>query len=101
MEVLTNKLNKMKAIWKYPLILTGEQNVTMPVESKILSVINQAGGNIVLYALVNTGNVSRVVREIVIVGTGNPFPEDEENLVFIGTVEQGYFVWHIFERIKA
>ncbi len=33
---------------------------------------------------------------IYIVGTGNEFPESPSNLDFLGRVNDGPFVWHIF-----
>jgi hypothetical protein len=90
-------------IWKYPLQLTDQQEVMMPVGAEILTAKMQ-GGTVCLWAIVTESNLSRP-RDIRIIGTGNPFHEDIEYWSareFIGTVidsDRG-LVWHIFERTE-
>lgn len=86
-------------IYKYPLALTGLQRVEMPKDSEILSVQDQRG-TICLWAAFPGDGEYRVSREIEIVGTGNPVESFEKiDRKFLGTVQQGAFVWHIFERV--
>lgn len=84
---------KVKTIWKFPLEITDEQTVKMPATANIIAVQFQ-GEQLMLWAVVDPkvtfANV--VVR---IVGTGNPFP-DANDCRFVGTVQQGPFVWHVF-----
>lgn len=96
-----------KEIWKYVLKVEDNQTIMMPDDSVILSVgLQSAGtrgmydlGDICLWAIGDITNV-KVARYIQIIGTGNPVPNDEEyDRRFIGTVQQGRFVWHIFEKI--
>ena len=87
----------MRAIWKYPLKITSEQAITMPIDSTILSVADQ-NGTLCLWACVNTQEVGVEERTIEIVGTGHPF-EARNSLNHLGTVVMGAFVWHVFEEL--
>jgi len=91
----------MKTIFKYIIEVKDEQTLTIPVGSKILSVQVQ-GDNICLWAIVNPQIVDEEVL-IEIFGTGNPiedekiiFGQQRRERIFIGTVQQHKFVWHIF-----
>lgn len=89
-----------KAIWKYPLEITGEQGITMPKGAKIIAVGNQYE-NLALWAIVNPeqGGIKEF-RKIYIYGTGHS--TDEIKGSYIGTVlmRDGSLVWHIFEEEK-
>jgi hypothetical protein len=90
----------LKSIWKYALKITDCQNVLMPCGATILSVGEQAE-NLCLWALVDPER-EKCTTLILIYGTGHPFPEDEESRSrFIGTVQVGPLVWHIFEGLAA
>jgi hypothetical protein len=80
-------------IFKYPLAIVHEQTIEMPKHSKILCVQMQ-GGVLCLWAAVNPDALMEK-RIISIVGTGNPTSVNLDG--YIGTVQQGYYVWHIFE----
>jgi hypothetical protein len=83
----------MRTIHKYPLYVTDMQVVMMPVGARILSVDNQRD-MLTLWAEVDTEAPSEG-RVIHVAGTGNPLnaPSDSD---FIGTVQMGQFVWHIY-----
>lgn len=83
-----------KTIWKVALTITGKQIITVPAYGKILSVQLQAGV-VCLWVEVDP-TLPRVKRTIRIFGTGHPMNEEERQ--FIGTVQQGQFVWHVFEE---
>lgn len=86
----------MKTIHKYPLSATDLQTVPMPKGAKILHVALQAG-SVCLWAEVFPA-MPKVNRCIEVFGTGNPM--DESFLrVYIGTVQDGSLVWHIYERL--
>lgn len=88
----------MYSIYKYPLNLTDEQIVSMPVGSKILSVQVQRE-QICLWAQVDTSPSGPAeLRSIQIIGTGHPV-EDFSASHFIGTVQLGRLVFHIFENV--
>lgn len=98
----------MQTIYKYPIELTDIQFISLPVDSKFLTVDTQ-DDQLCIWATVNT-EFPEIKREIRIVGTGNPinFPchgrydhinfENEIPFYYIGTVKQGSFVWHVFWR---
>jgi hypothetical protein len=86
----------MRTIHKFPLEITDEQGVSMPVGAELLAVAEQ-NGQLVLWAEVfpNNPNESKVIR---VVGTGNPFP-DHLSYLHIGTVVMSNgFVWHVYEK---
>jgi len=93
----------MKTIWKYPLEVTDVQEITMPVESEILSVHFQHG-QLTLWTQVKLEDLAATTelrtRTIYIFGTGNPWPTDTPKLFFIGTALDPNMplVWHIYEE---
>lgn len=82
-----------QTIWKFPLEITGVQEVRLPRGAKIISVANQ-NGVICLWAMVAPDSPLEP-RIIFIYGTGHPLPEDSGR--FLGSVLQDPFVWHVFE----
>lgn len=93
-------------IWKYVLAVQDYQTILLSEGAHILSVDVQGGGrgvydrgDVCLWAMVDTSKPPER-RHIEIIGTGNPVPDDKGlERKFIGTVQQGPFVWHIFEKI--
>lgn len=86
----------MRVVYKYPLELQMVQTVQLPVGAEILSVLEKDG--IQLYAMVDPTVEEKEDKEILIFGTGHEIPNNI-NMKFIGTVRDGYLVWHIFVRI--
>lgn len=84
----------MLKIFKYPLKLTDIQAIEIPEKASILSVDIQNGG-ICLWALVDP-NSKLVNYKFAIIGTGNPIDDSYNLQMFIGTVQQPPFVWHVF-----
>lgn len=87
----------MTSIFKYPLDLEGRQIVLLPEGAKILHA-NMQQGKPYLWAIVDTDkeDESRAIR---IYGTGHQIQQPEK-LVFINTILDHQFVWHVFESIK-
>lgn len=83
-------------IYKYPLELTGTQNVVLPFATNILTAQVQ-NGVICLWAVGDQDDERKVSRVIRIVGTGHRF-DDADRCHYIGTVQIDSFVWHIFEN---
>ena len=90
----------MKSIYKYPLEITYFQGVEIPKGSKLLSAKCQHD-SLVIYAAV-TDNEENELREIQIIGTGNPvYSDSKTKRKFIDTVIMpNGLVWHVFERIS-
>lgn len=80
-------------IYKYPLRWPSEQTVSMPVGAQILCAQMQMGV-ICLWAIVNPGTPTED-RNIRVYGTG--IEVDLEGHSYIGTVQSGPLVWHVFE----
>lgn len=85
----------MKTIFKYRLLISDRQVVNLPRGATILSAGLDPAGELCLWAAVDTDNPKQP-REILIFGTGHLLP-DIVTLRFIGTVNQGPFMWHVFE----
>jgi hypothetical protein len=84
----------MKRIYKYEF---KEGSIEMPIGAKILSIQNQ-DDRLYIWALVDT-DAECEFRYFTIVGTGHDFPEADE-FNYINTIQDGPFVWHIFELIN-
>jgi hypothetical protein len=80
-------------VYKYPLTLVGNQDVSMPVGAKILTAQEQDGCICLWAECPQVENVE--LREIIIVGTGHDYLPSE--LQYIATVQIGAFVWHVYE----
>jgi hypothetical protein len=84
----------MKTIYKYTLD-SKDCTLQLPKGAEILTIKLQ--NNIpTLWALVNPMTVTEE-RHICIVGTGW---QVEDNMKYITTYMDAYFVWHVFELIK-
>lgn len=84
----------MKKIYKYDITLCEYQLIEMPIGAEILS-IGLQNDSIKLWAMVEPEQYKLQIRHILIVGTGQGISNDAKQ--FIGTVQQGAFVWHLFE----
>jgi hypothetical protein len=84
----------MTFIYKYSLHLVEKQTIKMPYGSIIIAV--QLQFNVItLWVRFAESKVLPLVNRIFSVhGTGHPIDESE---IYLGTVQQGSFVWHIFE----
>lgn len=83
----------MNVVWKFTLARNLVQEIPMPKGAVILSVQLQADA-IRLWALVDPDFTTTTMRKFAVIGTGVTFDFDE---LFIGTVQTGAFVWHVFE----
>lgn len=116
----------MNTILKYELtdLDTGDlREIEMPQGARILAVQVQVGQEVTevnvghgfgpakaygrttetvcLWAMSNTDESPKVRRMFRVYGTGRPIEEDPAELDYIGTVQTGSFVWHVFERKGA
>ena len=82
-----------KQIWKYSL----ENIIEMPKGAEILTVDIQNGQmfNAQMWVKVDTENEMEK-RMFEVIGTGQNF--DDTNRKYIGTYQDGPFVWHVFEK---
>ena len=93
-----------KTVWKFPLTVTDVQEVLMPTGAQFLHVDVQVPNayerEFTLWALVDP-QAPKVARRIVVVGTGNPAPDDADGAEFVGTVMDDPFVWHVFVKAEG
>jgi hypothetical protein len=86
----------MRTIWKYEMVVEGQQVHEMPMGAKVLCVQIQAGKPCI-WALVDP---ERPMKEYMFLtfGTGHEIP-DNESLAYIGSYQlyNGAFVGHLFE----
>ena len=87
-------------IFKYPLDVVDQQQISISNLVRVLSVVNQ-GGELMLYALViDDKEETAVCRAITvtIIGTGNPIYGKTilTKATFLNSVVVGYYSWHVF-----
>ena len=87
-----------KTIWKFNLMITGQQDVLVPEGAVPLSVQEQHG-LLCIWFLVDLDS-SPVPITLLIVGTGQPLNQtDAKQVEYLGTVQMtSGFVWHVFVR---
>lgn len=84
----------MKKIYKYELEVTDKQVVMVPEDSEPLSVQVQ-NGIVCLWMLVDPDQQLEELH-VFVVGTGNKMPAGVDEHDYVGTVQVGEFVWHVF-----
>lgn len=84
----------MQTIYKYEITNLDHTIINMPTFAKILHAGVQ-DGKIYIWARVNTDELAspRIIR---CYGTGNDCSYEGDQ-VYLGTVQLGLFVWHVFE----
>lgn len=94
----------MRTIYKYIIPQSGGlQCIKMRKDAQIISVQMQ-GGSLCLWAEVMADNPEED-REFQVFGTGEEIPlnanDEGFNFGWQGTVQDGAFVWHVYERYTA
>ena len=87
----------MRSIWKFR--LTGGNTRIKEKVIKWLSTSYDPSGDICVWAIVDpeAGIDEKVEYDILQIGTGWDFNQNElDNMEFIGTVKEGFYMWHIF-----
>ncbi len=86
-------------IFKYHLVNTDEQTLSMPRGAEILAVKNQHE-SVCVWALVDDKQ-PRQDRRFRIIGTGRDIPVDLKGMTYLDTVvlRHGVFVAHVYEVI--
>ncbi len=84
----------MNTIYKYPIKVVDMQTVLIPSGAEILCAQMQ-NGVLCLWARCCSENEPKP-RSISVNGTGNPIDGNYFHK-YIGSVQDGYFVWHVFE----
>jgi len=79
-------------IWKYPLLVTDEQLVTMP-EYSIPLFVEKQNETLCIWVKVDPTQKS-IEQTIRVYGTGHPMSVNHER--HVGSVIDGEYVWHVF-----
>jgi hypothetical protein len=96
-DVSEEERKTMKMIWKFPLRDMGPCEVPMPQGAEILDVQMQ-NELPCIWAMVDP-HAPVEAKTFVIHGTGHVVGDDTK-LSYIGTVQQGTLVWHVFEVMR-
>jgi hypothetical protein len=91
----------MRAIWKFPLPLVEQPAVQMPAGARILSVGAHGEGideSLVVWADIPDTGAKKEIRYFFVLGTGNSVDWQLEESTFIGTVQMGSYVWHVWDQ---
>lgn len=95
---MSDPTNPAWVIWKYPLGLERKIEIEAPQGAEWLDVQVQQG-RLAAWALVCPSRKA-VKHTLYLFGTGWEIPGDlAEDLIHIATVQEGTYVWHIFEDI--
>ena len=85
----------MKTVWKYQLANFNPLQARISVESKIVHFAMQNQVPTVWVEIVSDGALP--LRTFEIFGTGHEIPDYAKH---VGTVQDGQFVWHLYEVTK-
>ncbi len=89
--------NKKFCMWKYAFEVKPEFTLEMPKGARVRHVALQSGIPC-LWAEVNPGARGKETKVFRVRGTGQPFEcEDSYSTGYLGTFQQGEFVWHVFD----
>lgn len=89
----------MLTIYKYPLEVVPQQEISMPKGARALSV-QQQDYRLCLWAIIDMDiRVPIAIKKIYCYGTGHSM-EGDQSLRYISTVQIPPYVWHFFEEIK-
>ena len=86
----------MRRVYKYPIPIAGNLDLTLPLGAKPLH-IEEQNGTVCLWALVDPSAMP-TVRKFCMRGTGHPIENDDADLDHVGTFTvRERFVFHLFE----
>lgn len=85
-----------RSIWKYEVPITDHFSVPMQRGAHVLTAQMQRD-TLVLWAEVDV-QVDTEPRHFYVIGTGRPLPL---KVLYVSTVQDGQFVWHIYEDISG
>lgn len=90
----------MKTIYKYTVDLSHLTGLALPPSAKVLRFGTQEG-DMFIWVELDTQEPTEE-RFFQIIGTGHPLPELEGRIAeYVGTADQGPFVWHLYELVEG
>lgn len=84
----------MKTIYKYPISIADEQESTLPFGAEVIRVGLDPQDVPCVWAIVDTEQLAAQLKTIFVIGTGQEVRDDFFN--YLGSFNQGPFVWHVF-----
>ena len=95
MSVTEHQIHKGEyRIYKYALRITDEQALMLPRGAVPLATDMQRDV-LCLWVMVDTEQPA-VMRRVFVAGTGNPLPDEIVATRYVGSTQDGPFVWHVF-----
>lgn len=90
-------------IWKFPLTI-GVTTITVPEnpawtaakESFVPLSVAMQHGELQMWAMVDPSASAKRVIVVTVYGTGHPMPDKPG--IFVGSVQDGPYVWHVFAQ---
>jgi hypothetical protein len=91
-----------RTIWKYEIEVTDRQEIELPLGAEFLPFVAQQPGQrahmLTLWAYVPRVEDDRMQKvPVYVVGTGNSIPDEVGQHGYLGSVQSGVFVWHVFK----
>ena len=83
-----------REIWKFPVTI-GLWTEKIPSSAKFLSVQMQDLSP-QMWWLIDPSAPTELFK-FIIVGTGQPLPDDTDEWTYLGSFIDGFFVWHLFQ----
>lgn len=88
----------MRKIFKYEVSIGDRQPAPWPSEGEVLS-IQMQGEKICAWVAIDPDLADASGYNLHVYGTGHPI-EDRSSLIYLATVQDGSFVWHIFREAR-
>lgn len=84
----------MREVWKFKVPFYHTSSINVPLGAKPLAVQMQDARPVIWMEVKTDLMPSTENRYFTWYGTGNPLPENGE---YIGTLQDGWLVWHLYE----
>ena len=88
----------MGVIYKYSIMIADQQHIAMPRRPTFLD-LQMQGDKLCIWAMFADADIAsgkERVHTIAVHGTGNPMPDDPGD--YLGTIQVGLGVWHVFDE---
>lgn len=89
----------MKTVWKYPIRISDDPTLATisGVDAKPVHVGHDPAGAPCVWIEVEPARGRTEVLAFLVVGTGHPIPGTVAEPVYVGSLHDGPFVWHVYQ----
>ena len=87
-----------KVIHKATIDIGSSQIISLPLGIQVLPTILMQRNKPRFWYITDEEEQKTCDYEIMVLGTGHPFPEEGQLFHYLGTVADDIFIWHIFMR---